>query len=149
MTDPISDPAPTLRRDPIERASSSRAHRDLLILAYARATNRAELFTHVASRRRPTKTPSRNPSTHLHSKMSRIAADPNPLCTELSKNLTELVSRLLDDLTFELRDPVQDGHRYAASDKRKQQRPSRPSPCGSLACAGTAYEVAVLDPDDT
>jgi len=44
---------------------------------------------------------------------------------------------------------LQDRHRYAASAKRKQQRPSRPSPCGSLACAGTAYEVAVLDPYDT
>jgi hypothetical protein len=54
--------------------------------------------------------------------MSRIAADPNLLCTELSNNLTELVNRLLDDLTFELRDSVQDRHRYAASAKRKQQR---------------------------
>lgn len=53
MTDPISDPAPTLRRDPIERAWSSRAHLDLLTFALARSTNRVELFTHVASRRRP------------------------------------------------------------------------------------------------
>jgi hypothetical protein len=47
--------------------------------------------------------------------MSPSAADPNLLCTELSNNLTELVNRLLDDLTFELRDPVQDRHRNAGS----------------------------------
>jgi hypothetical protein len=47
--------------------------------------------------------------------------DARPVCTVLHEFFLEFGSRLVEASTFELRDPVQDRHRYAGCAKRNRQ----------------------------